>query len=133
MIDLSQILEHQSAVQEIIEDIARDRNPAIPRQNIYFALSMLEAVIEEAVEARQLIKARKWWSDTQKIQENTTELMKNGPLRQALVEELTDIQIQLVNSLLYLGVNSGEFSEALEAKLAKNDPRNSDATIGNRS
>jgi NTP pyrophosphatase (non-canonical NTP hydrolase) len=100
---------------------------------IHYAIDQLSHLIEEVIEAKRLIKARKWWSDPKAIAYNTTQLQTKTPERTELIEELADVFIIWLNVLVYLGINAPEFIHVLTIKLEKNNPNNPKATIGNRS
>jgi hypothetical protein len=132
--DLSMLLAHQAVIQQKLQNRTNDPgNIAHGWQPVHFAVSMLDAVIEEAIEAKRLIKARKWWTLAEKVYNNTFELYLSGSARKELLSELVDIHIQFVNVLYFLGVSSEEFQEALTKKLVVNDPDSQNSTIGERS
>ena len=131
------LLAYQTRLQLILRDkIQSMPSPMNISQGwypIHFGVNMLDNVIEECIEAKRLIKARKWWTPSERIIENAEALNTPGPTREELVEELCDIQIQFLNALVYFSVSPEEFAKALLAKMEKNNPDNAHSDLGQRS
>lgn len=101
---------------------------------IHLGVNMLDNIIEEAVEAKRLIRMRKWWTRDVDLEVNYQQLQDpKSDLRGELVQELADILVQFLNCLGYLGVSPEEFLAHLAAKMALNDPTSTESTLGDRS
>lgn len=101
---------------------------------IHYAVDMLNHIIEESIEAKRLIKARKWWSDPLAQVQNTEQLLNNTQERQELIEELIDIFVQWINCCVYLSVDGNELATTCITKMAtKNNPNSDQYTLGQRS
>ena len=132
-----ELLSYQTTRQLKLQAKAKQRfseyNIANDWKPIHYGVNMLDNVIEEAIEAKRLVKARKWWSKAEAIKESQDQLYGNTELRHEFVEELADIFIQWLNCLVYFSVSPSEFISILEAKLEKNNPNNPKSDIGHRS
>jgi NTP pyrophosphatase (non-canonical NTP hydrolase) len=135
MIKIADLIGHQGTIQTKFKKyVSQPSNIAQGWLPVHFAVSMLDAVIEEAIEVKRLIKARKWWTQGHLIDKNAVQLYtKSSPLRAELLSELVDLLIQFINVLYYLGITEEELEEALEEKLEYNDPDSLKSTIGKRS
>lgn len=133
-INLSKLLEHQGIIQgKLQNEVTSKINIAYGWAPVHYAVSMLDAVIEETIEAKRLIKARKWWTSAAQIVHSNNSVYGYTKTRKELLSELCDILIQFVNALHYLGVTEDELETALNEKLGLNDPDHPNSTIGNRS
>ncbi len=137
-IALTHILDHQENLQSaLINKTQPNTNPDNIAQSwlpVHYGVNMLDNIIEECVEAKRLIKARKWWTNRQSLVTNINELEDpDTEVRQELVRELNDVFVQFLNTLVWLNIDSMEFVNHLQAKLLENDPSQTQATIGNRS
>lgn len=131
-----ELLAHQTEMQIKLTAKANDGSSFRISQgwnNIHFGLSMLDAVIEEAIEAKRWIKARKWWASKESLEANSKELMSGTPERHEFIEELADIFIVWLNVLVFFSVSPSEFIKVLESKLERNNPDNSKSDLGHRS
>lgn len=134
MINLTQLLNHQAEIQtKLQERIKTPNNIAFSWLPTHFGVNMLDNIIEECIEVKRLIKARKWWTSNTKLVSNIAEVNTPTPLRTEVVEELADVLIQYINTLYYLGVSENELEAILNQKLNLNNPDNQESTIGHRS
>jgi len=134
---LRDMIAHQTHLQT---QLTRKCQPEDNHQNIahtwtpmHLGINALDNVIEEAIEAKRHVKARKWWANPDAIRESNIGLMTMTNLRKAFVEELADIFICWINVLVYFSISPQEFVFVLESKMKKNNPDNSKSDIGNRS
>lgn len=101
---------------------------------LHFGINMLDNVIEECVEAKRLIRLRKWWTKIGDLEANYAQLADPASdLRKELACELADIFIQFINALIYFGITPDEFMAHLADKMKLNDPDSEESTIGDRS
>ena len=134
---LRDLLVHQVDLQLKLANKCRpEENP----QNIahswtstHFGINSLDNCIEECIEAKRHIKARKWWANHESIADSHIQIRTMTELRRLFIEELADIFICWLNVLVYFSVGPQEFVDILEAKLDKNNPENPKSDIGNRS
>jgi NTP pyrophosphatase (non-canonical NTP hydrolase) len=136
---LSELLKYQDHRQcQLLDKAAHqpNRGPTINSdwEPIHYAVDMLNHVIEECVEAKRLIKARKWWANSQAVSDNTNDLISDTDKRAELVEELIDIFIQWLNVCIYLSVGPNELANTYLRKMTfKNNPNSDQCTLGDRS
>jgi NTP pyrophosphatase (non-canonical NTP hydrolase) len=136
---LGELLKYQDYRQgQLLDKAANQSNlgPTIDSnwEPIHYAVDMLNHVMEECVEAKRLIKARKWWANPQAVFSNTDKLLLDTEERSELIEELTDIFIQWLNVCVYLSVDPNELATTYLTKMAiKNNPNSDQCTLGNRS
>lgn len=122
--DFSEFIDNQVPLQEKYEAAASEFGGHVKPLSDYTDVERYERVIEymghlieEVVEARMLVKRRKWKGDREKG------FLEDPQMGQKFKEELADIQVIFAAVCAYAGVTGEDITKALMSKIDYNSVR----------
>ena len=122
--DFSEFIDNQVPLQEKYEAAASEFGGHAKPLSEYTDVERYERLIEymghlveEVIEARMLVKRRKWKGDREKG------FLEDPQMGQKFKEELADIQVIFAAVCAYAGVTGGEITKSLMDKIDYNSIR----------